>query len=254
MKLFDTHCHLDYYQPGELDLLLERAGKRGVEKILTVGTNLESSLKCSKIASKEKNIFFSAGYHPHEAKDFTPQAAKELKKLAKNKLCLAIGEAGLDYFYFHSPKKTQREVFRQQVEMAAELNLPLIVHSRQSFEEVMEILSEFDSLPFVFHCFSGSLDEYLQIVKREGYISFTGIVTFKKTQGLKEVARKAAPDRFFLETDAPYLSPEPFRGKKNEPGYLKEILNFLADLRQESSEELALKTTENALRFFQLKK
>lgn len=252
MKLFDTHCHLDYYQPGELEPLLKRARKKGVEKILTVGTNLESSLRCLRIASKEESIFFSAGCHPHEAKDFTLQAAKELKKLAKIKLCLAIGETGLDYYYLHSPKNIQKEVFRQQIELAGELNLPLIVHSRQAFEDVMETLLAFDSLSFVFHCFSGSAEEYLQVVENGGYISFAGIVTFKKAQDLKEVAKKANIDNFFLETDAPYLSPEPFRGKKNEPGYLLEILNFLADLRGEDKEDLAAKTTENALRFFRL--
>ncbi len=252
MKLFDTHCHLDYYQSDELESILERAREKGVKKILTVGTNLESSLRCSKIADNKENIFFSAGCHPHEAKDFSPRFIRELKKLAKKKHCLAIGETGLDYYYLHSPKKVQKEVFRQHLELAAELDLPLIIHSRQALAEVVEMLSGFDSLSFVFHCFSGSFEDYLQIVEMGGYVSFAGIVTFKKTQELKKVAKKADNSKFFLETDAPYLSPEPYRGRKNEPGYLREILNFLAELRKEDKEELAAKTTENALRFFRL--
>ncbi len=252
MELFDTHCHLDSYPSLELEPLIFRAREKGVKKILTIGTDLESSRAGFKIASRWENIFFSAGYHPHQAKDFKPKDLKELKKLAKKEKCLAIGETGLDYYYLHSAKDIQKEVFRQQIELACELGRPLIIHSRQAFEEVMEILLDFPSLSFVFHCFSGTHQEFLKIRKAGGLVSFTGIVTFKKAQELKEVAKEAPLESFFLETDSPYLSPEPFRGKKNEPAYLTCILQFLAQLREESEEKIALETTKNADRFFRL--
>lgn len=252
MELFDTHCHLDCYSQAELEAIIFRAREKGVKKILTVGADLESSKQCFRTALQWENVFFSAGYHPHQAKDFKSSSLKALKQLARKERCLAIGETGLDYYYLHSPKECQKEVFRQQIELASELGLPLIIHSRMAFQEVIEILSDFPPLPFVFHCFSGSRDELLKIIEMGGWVSFNGIVTFKKAQEVKEIAKEAPLEKFFLETDAPYLSPEPFRGKKNEPGYLREILCFLALLRAEEKEKLALKTTENANRFFQL--
>lgn len=253
MQLVDTHAHLnDGRFRNDLPAVLQRAAMAGVKAIVNVGFNLESSRSGIKLAARCAAVHAAAGFHPHEAKEFSPTALVNLRKLAAEKKVVAIGEIGLDFYYNHSPAAAQKTAFVEQLRLAGELNLPVIIHDRDAHCEVLAIMRE-EGLPAaggVMHCFSGDAVFALQCLEMGLYLSLAGPVTFKQTGNLAEVARQVPPERLLVETDAPYLAPVPFRGQRNEPAYVSCIVERIADLRGEEPETVARVTSENALRLF----
>ena len=248
---FDTHAHYDDERyDGDRDLLLESMRESGVSLILNAGSSVENSRRGLQIAEKYPFVYASVGVHPHDAKEMDENSIFELLELSKHQKALAIGEIGLDYHYNLSPEETQKQRFREQLELARETNLPVIIHEREAFADVMEILADFSDLRGVFHCFSGDRDAAKRVLDMGWMLSFTGVVTFKKAAISLDVATYVPIERLMLETDAPYLSPEPLRGKRNDSRNLIHIAKKLAEARGITVEELAAMTMDNGKRFF----
>jgi TatD DNase family protein len=257
MKLIDTHCHLTFEQlAGDIDAILARSTAAGVNKWITVGTDSQHNRKAVELAGRFENIYAAVGIHPHDAKDVTGQIIAELKKLAGNEKVVAIGETGLDFHYNFSRQPDQRRIFTTQLQIAHELNLPVIVHSRNAFDETMEILSQFLRLNgrlkgVVFHCFSGTPDQARIVLDYGFHISLTGVVTFKNAETARRVAKMVPLERLMLETDCPYMSPEPMRKQKvNEPALMIHTANFLAELKETDPVEFADVVTATSRDFF----
>jgi TatD DNase family protein len=256
MELIDTHCHLTFDDlAGDIDVVIERSIAAGVTSWITVGADPAHNAKAIEIASKYDNMYAAVGVHPHDAKDVTGQAIRQLHALAQNKKVVAIGETGLDFHYDHSPRDRQAEVFTSHLHLAGELALPVIIHSREAFDQTIEILQKFapDLKKVVFHCFSGS-PEQAKIVLDAGYhISFTGVVTFKNAEKTRQAAEIVPLDRLMLETDCPYMSPEPVRKQRiNEPALMVHTAKFLADLKRMDFEDFAAAVTATSKTFFNL--
>lgn len=253
MLLVDTHAHLnDGRFRQDLPAVLQRATAAGVRAIINVGFNLDSSRGGVKLAGRHAQVHAAVGFHPHEAKDFSPTALAELRSIATSEKVVAIGEIGLDFYHNHSPAAAQRTAFVGQLRLARELNLPVIIHDRDAHRDVLTILLE-EGLPAaggVMHCFSGDTAFAEQCLEIGLYLSLAGPVTFKQAEILAEVARQVPSDRLLVETDAPYLAPVPFRGKRNEPAYVSFIVQRIAGLRAEKPETVARVTSENARRLF----
>ncbi len=252
--LIDTHCHLDFPPfDADRDLVIQRAKDAGINYFINIGSTLESSAASCELANKYKEIYAVVGVHPHDADTFDLETENKLKILAKNKKVVAIGETGLDYYRNLSSKENQIKAFSKQIELAKELNLPLVIHSRQAEIEVMQILKS--AMPFraVVHCFSGDENFLKSCLDNGFYISFTCNITYKKAQNLREMVKITPLDRLMLETDAPYLSPEGFRGKRNEPLQIKLLAQEISRIKEVSFEQLAQATTQNAKDFFKLK-
>ncbi len=230
--------------------VIQRAKDTGVEAIITIGSDLESTLKGINLSEKYEFIYASVGIHPHDAKDFSEEILSTLKELTARQKIIAIGETGLDYHYDNSPRKTQQEVFIKHLELAKESGLPVIIHSRKAKNDTIDILRLSDIHRGVLHCFSGDMDMAEKAMAMGFYISFAGPVTFKKASKPKEIARSIPDEYLLVETDAPYLSPEPFRGRRNEPSYILSTVKHIAELRGVSFEDLARITTLNAKRLF----
>ncbi|MEW6109790.1 MAG: TatD family hydrolase [Nitrospirota bacterium] len=249
--LIDTHCHLEMHQfDNDRDDVIQNAKDSGIEALVTVGSDLESTLKGISLSEQYDFIYASVGIHPHDAKDFSEKVCRKLKELTNKKKVVAVGETGLDYHYDNSPREVQREVFRKHIRLAKETELPLIIHSREAKDDTLNILRESGFNRGVFHCFSGDMDMAEQAMSMGFYISFAGPVTFAKSINLKEIATAVPDDYILVETDAPYLSPEPFRGRRNEPAYIRNTVRQLAELRKISFEDFARITTLNAKRLF----
>jgi len=256
MELFDTHCHLSF-EPlcQEVPAILQRSRDAGVKSWITVGTDIKDSEKAVALAEQFENLYAAIGLHPHEAQSLTAEALNRLRQLAENPKVVAIGETGLDFHYNFSKQPDQIRAFVAQLKLAAELNLPVIVHSRNAFEQTMELLQQYGPAdrPVVLHCFSGSAEQLRQVLARGYYVSFTGLVTFKNASGVREAARQVPLDRLMLETDCPYMSPEPMRKQKiNEPALMVHTARYLAELKAVELEQLAEATTANARSFFGL--
>ncbi|MFH1614313.1 MAG: TatD family hydrolase [Planctomycetota bacterium] len=255
MKLFDTHAHLGFDELlSNIDSVLRRSVQAGVTGCLTIGTNLEQSKKAVDLASTYEGIYATVGIHPHYAQDAKPEDLVKLKELTKGKKVVAIGETGLDFHYNFSKQEAQRNLFRNELHIAGQLGLPVIIHSRNAFEQTVEILDEFGHLKgVVFHCFTGSAEQAEILLDKGFFISFTGVVTFKNVNDIRRAARLVPLERMMLETDCPYMSPEPVRKQKiNEPAMLIHIARFLAELKEMPLETLAGQTTATAARFFGL--
>ncbi|MEW6172522.1 MAG: TatD family hydrolase [Bacillota bacterium] len=252
MKLIDTHCHLnDRRFDKDRPAVLQAAGAAGVEKIINVGYDIASSEQGVALAHSHPGIFAVVGVHPHDAAKASPDYLQVLKRLAGKKKILAIGEIGLDYYRDLSPRPTQRKVFVEQLKVAREVELPVVIHCREAIPDVYDILSrEAIGLPGVMHCFSGNWEEAGRFLALGFYISIAGPVTFTKNDSLVEVVKLAPLERLLLETDAPYLAPVPYRGKRNEPAYLVHTARRVAEVRGLSLEEVAQATTENAAQLF----
>ena len=208
------------------------------------------------VAEKYDNVYASVGVHPHDAKLYDDKAEAHLTELAKSEKVIAWGEIGLDYYYDHSPRDVQREVFRRQIRTAKELDLPIIIHSRDADDETVEILTDecsYDGFRGIMHCFGGTPEMARALMKIGFLISFAGNVTFKKAENLRDAARVVPLDRLLVETDCPFLTPVPFRGKRNEPSYVVHTAQFLADLYDVGVEELAAATSQNFLEIFRIK-
>ena len=252
--LTDTHCHLDLEVfDSDREDVIKRAKKSDVQYIINAGSDRQGNIRGLALSEKYKNVYAAVGIHPHDAKTFDDSLFREVKKWAKLPKVVAVGEIGLDYHYLHSPKGVQIEAFRRQIALANNFGLPIMVHSREAKKDTLRILQEeVTDISGVLHCFSGDIDMAKKAMELGFYISIAGPVTFKKAAELREVV-KFVPDEFLLiETDAPYLSPVPMRGKRNEPSYLKHTAWVIADLRGISVEDLARITTLNAMKLFKL--
>ncbi|MHC4500780.1 MAG: TatD family hydrolase [Planctomycetota bacterium] len=256
MELIDTHCHLTFDDLiGDIDAVIERSRAAGVAAWITVGTDPQQNQKAIDLAGKFENMYAAVGMHPHDAKYVPAQTWTELKKLAQNEKVVAIGETGLDFHYNLSPHEDQRRAFAQHLKIAAELNLPAIIHCREAFDDTMDILQQHGHgvKRVVFHCFSGS-SEQAKIVLAKGYhISFTGVVTFKNAHKTRAAAMVVPTDRLMLETDCPYMSPEPMRKQKtNEPALMIHTANYLAELKGMDMTDFAQTVTDTTKAFFNL--
>ncbi|MFS0656651.1 TatD family hydrolase [Bacillus sp. 179-C3.3 HS] len=253
--LFDTHAHLNAEQFNEdLEQVIERAKSEKVEKIVVVGFDRPTISRAMELIEEYEFIYAAIGWHPVDAIDMTDEDLAWIKELSQHEKVVAIGEMGLDYYWDKSPKDVQKEVFRRQIALAKEVNLPIIIHNRDATEDVVTILKEEGAAEVggIMHCFTGSLDTAKACMDMNFYISFGGPVTFKNAKKPKEVVKGIPSDRLLIETDCPYLTPTPFRGKRNEPSYVKYIAEQIAELREISFEELAELTTENAKKVFRI--
>jgi TatD DNase family protein len=252
--LVDSHCHLDFPDfSDELDAIISRARAAGVGRLVTISTRVKKHAQVLAIAEKFPEVFCSVGTHPHYSHEETDIDAAKLIVISKHPKVVAIGEAGLDYFRNNSPRDAQAASFQQHIAAARETSLPLVIHSRDCDADMARILREESgkgAFPAVLHCFTGSRDLAFAAIELGHYVSFTGILTFKNSDALRDIAAALPADRILVETDAPYLAPLPFRGKRNEPGYVAETAKVLADTRGVSADEIARQTTENFFRLF----
>lgn len=257
MELVDTHAHLHFDSyPLDSDEVLSDAIRASVTRVICVGTTLVDSQKATDFASSRDNVWVAVGIHPHEAAEFiakeSAKAEFEALILQKTKKTVAVGEIGLDYFYEHSPKAAQKELLEFQLNLAQKSNLPLIFHVRDAFEDFWPIVDQFSGLQGVIHSFSASKPQLDQILSRGFYVGLNGIMTFTKDKEQLEAAKAVPLNRLLLETDAPYLTPAPYRGKVCKSEHVRVTAEFLAALRGESLEDLARATTHNARQLFNL--
>lgn len=252
--LVDSHCHLDFPDfEAERDEVVARAGAAGVGLMLTISTRVARFEALRAIAERYDNVFCTIGTHPHNAEEESGIAAEELVRLSEHPKVVGIGEAGLDYFYDRAPREAQAAGFRVHIEAARRTGLPLVIHARDADNDVAAILREEmgkGAFPFILHCFSSGPALARAGIDLGGYISFSGILTFKKSDALREIAKNVPHDRLLVETDAPYLAPVPHRGKRNEPAYVAHTAAVLAETIELSREEVAALTTENFFRLF----
>ena len=252
--LFDTHAHLNdpAFDPDR-EALLESFASAGVGLVMNAGCSLESSRDIVAMAAKYPWLYASVGSHPDSADEVNESVLEEYRKLCKlSDKVKAIGEIGLDYHYEDIPRDIQQTAFRMQMALAAELDLPVIVHERDAHNDGLAIVKEFPTVKGVFHCYSGSAEMARQLVDLGWYIGFTGVLTFKNARKAVETAASIPLDRIVLETDCPFMAPEPFRGKRNHPGYLYRMAEKLAEIRGISLEEVHDATTENGKRLYRI--
>ncbi len=252
--LVDSHCHLDDGQfDADRDAVIERARAAGVERLLAVGTgsgppDLEAGIR---LAESWPHIWATVGVHPHDASKAGPETFERLRELLAHPKVVGVGEIGLDYHYDFSRREVQREVFARQLEIARAAGKPIIIHTREAWEDTLRVLGPGPQRG-IFHCFSGGPEEAARALELGFHISFAGVVTFPKAVRIQEAARIVPSDRLLVETDAPYLAPVPRRGKRNEPAFVVETARRVAELRGESFERVAAITTENFARLFGL--
>jgi TatD DNase family protein len=260
MELIDSHAHIDFPQfDTDRDAMLERARAAGVSTLLAIGTGpgpekLDAALP---FAEQHDWIYASVGIHPHEAKEVAPQHLDQLAKLAKHPKVIAWGEIGLDYHYDHSPREVQQRIFREQMALAREAKLPIIIHCREAWSDCLKLIAEdwkSSGLGGILHCFSSTLEDAQRGIGMGFLISFAGNSTYPKAQNLREIAKALPLEKLLMETDAPYLAPQAHRGKRNEPAYVAEVAHTLASVRNLAPEEVAAATAENFRRFFGLTK
>ena len=246
--MIDSHCHLDR-EPliSNLNQVLTRAKDVGLEKLLTICTTNSGYNNILEIVSKDPMIYGTFGIHPHETKNYLIEKEEIVKKVRMNSKIIGVGETGLDFYYNNSDKDTQLKSFQNHIEAAMDLNIPLIIHSRNAENETYDILKKNyqKNLKILMHCFTGSTDFALNLVPLNAYFSASGIITFKKSTELQETFKKIPEDKLLIETDSPFLSPEPNRGKKNEPSFIKFTAQKLANLRNIEVDKLILLTTNN---------
>jgi TatD DNase family protein len=252
--LVDSHCHLDFPDfAAELDAVVARAQASGLDRMVTISTRVRRFDGVRIIAERFPSVYCSVGTHPHHAHEELDVSTADLVKLAAHPKVVAIGEAGLDYHYDTGPRDAQEQGLRTHISAARETGLPLVIHSRDADEDMARILEEEmgkGAYPAVLHCFTGSRELALAGVALGFYVSFSGILTFKKSDELRAIAAELPADRVLVETDAPYLAPGPYRGKRNEPAYVVETAKVLAKTRGVTLEEIARQTTDNFFRLF----
>jgi TatD DNase family protein len=255
MRLTDSHCHLAMPDTGDAAMALERARAAGVVGIVVPGTQLDDAPAAVAVAQLHADVWAAVGFHPHEAKDCSDEAFARIAELARQPKVVAIGEVGLDYHYDHSPRKTQRSVLLRHMALARQLDLPVIIHNRESTADLLEILESEDARGTrgILHSFTESADVALRLIELGYFISFSGIITFKSADALREAARRLPPERILIETDTPYLAPAPFRGRPNEPAFVGRVAEQLAALWNLPPEEVAERTTTNFETAFRVK-
>ncbi|NQU95989.1 MAG: TatD family hydrolase [Candidatus Omnitrophica bacterium] len=253
--IIDTHCHLDFDQfHADRDSVIERAEKAGVKYFINVGSSLEGSRKSVELASRHDSVFASVGIHPHEADHITEDTFTEIEGLLRDKKIVAIGEIGLDYFKKRSAPDKQKTLFTRFIEISKKRNLPLIIHNRDAARDTLDILKKNGTHPVsgVMHCFSGDEKFLGEVLEMGLHVSFTCNLTFKNAKRLREVAKGVPLDRLLLETDAPFLAPQAYRGKRNEPAYIIELRDVLSEILNVSKEEIEKVTTDNAKKLFKI--
>lgn len=253
--LFDTHMHLNAKQYEEdRHEVIERAFNEGVTQMTVVGFDDETIPIAIEIAEEYENIYAAVGWHPVDAINYTAEKLRWLEELSNHPKVVALGEMGLDYHWDTSPKDVQKEVFKEQINLAKKVKLPIIIHNREASKDIKKILIEENAKEIggIMHCYSSPIEDIEDYVDMNFYISLAGPVTFKNAPEVKEAAKKIPLDRLLIETDSPYLTPHPFRGKRNEPARIKLIAEEIADLKGISLEELAKITTKNAKKIFNL--
>jgi len=260
--MIDTHSHLDFsHFDNDRETVIKKFLASGGKWLLNVGVNTEQNQKSLVLVEKYERIFCSLGYHPEELakrslSELLLEAEKFLLEKGRNKKVMAIGETGLDYFHNKQNKNDQKKLFNKQMEIASVLNLPVILHCRDAYEDIFEMISKFKNLKFVLHCYSGNLEQTEKFLQLSGvHFSFTGNITFlkKKDAEIFSVIRKISLDKIMVETDCPFLAPNPFRGKRNEPSYVKLIIEKLAEIRGLDFKEMEKITDQNAADFFDCK-
>lgn len=255
--IIDTHCHLaDAKFRGDVEAVIARASGAGVAQIISVGAigPIDNDRLTVAIAERHQNVFAAVGVHPHDARDCTPERIAQLRDLAASKRVVAIGESGLDFHYMHSPPEAQEASLRAHLALAAELELPIVIHCRDAERRLVEIVRESGIPPRggVIHCFTGDSNAAREFLALGLCISFSGIITFKNSASVREAASIVPDDRVMVETDAPYLAPEPYRGMRNEPAYVSRTLEILANLRRVDAAALGAQVIANAGRLFGL--
>ncbi len=257
--LIDTHTHLDDARYNDdRDAMIARARESGVERLLTIGCDLVTSQAAVSLAERYPSIFATVGVHPHEARHITDGWYAQLEQLAQHRKVLAYGEIGLDYHYDHSPREVQRARFREQIQLARALRLPIVIHTREAQDDTIGILREerAGELGGVFHCFSGDPWLAKEALDLGFYLSFSGVVTFKNAAMLRDIVKWVPMDRILVETDCPYLAPVPYRGKRNEPAYVRFISEMVAEIKssteQMTAEDVARITSANARTVFKI--
>lgn len=254
--LTDSHTHLNAEQFNEdQDEVIQRALDAGVTRIVNVGFNRETIPSSIALAERYDFIYSTVGWHPVDAIDMMPGDLEWIEELCKHEKVVAIGEIGLDYYWDKSPKDVQQRVFREQIRLARKLGMPIVIHNRDAHQDILHILKEekAEEVGGIMHCFSGSWETAKQCLNMNFHISFGGPVTFKNARQPKEVLAQVPLDRLLIETDAPYLTPHPFRGKRNETGYVRLVAETAAEIRGMTLEEIAEITTNNAIRLLGLK-
>jgi len=255
--LIDSHTHL--YDPAydaDRDAVIRRAREAGIQAVIAIGCDLETSRRAVELADQHEMIYATVGVHPHEVKHLDDAMAAELHQLAAHKKVVGYGEIGLDYYYLHSPKETQRRQFRMQIGLAKTLGLPIVIHSRDAKSDTLAILKEegAETVGGVMHCFTGDLEMARAAIEMNFYISFSGVLTFANAGPLREVARALPLGRILVETDCPYLSPVPNRGRRNEPAYVRLTADVLARLHPSRTPESVMEmTAENAAGLFRIR-
>jgi len=246
--MIDSHCHLDY-EPlfNNLDEVLKRSKEVGVKKLLTICTTIESFSKIKQLVQKDDIIYGTFGIHPHESKNDKVSTAKIINEINENEKIIGIGETGLDFYYNYSDKIDQISSFEEHIQASIQLDIPLIVHSRNAEKETLDVFKKYknQNLKILMHCFTGSKKFAENLLDFNAYFSASGIITFKNSLDLQETFKSIPLDRILIETDSPYLAPVPFRGKKNEPSYVKYTADKLANIREISNSELVKITTLN---------
>ena len=251
--LFDTHVHLnDPCFDADREALLAALPQKGIGLAMNAGCSLETSKQALEMAAPYDWLYCSVGSHPDSCDEVNDDVLEEYRKLCKLDKVKAIGEIGLDYHYEDIPREIQKKAFIAQMELAKELDMPVIVHERDAHEDGMKVVDEFPDVTGVFHCYSGSAEMAKELIKRGWYIGFTGVLTFKNARKAIEVAASIPLDRIVLETDCPYMSPEPFRGKRNDPGKLYRMAEKLAEIRGLTLEEIHTITTGNGKRLYRM--
>jgi len=252
--LFDTHAHMnDRAFDADREELLAGLAETGVGLVMNAGCSLEDSRRAVALANTHGFLYAAVGSHPDVAEEVTEAVIAEYRMLCKqNKKVKAVGEIGLDYHYEDIPREIQKQAFRMQMELARELDMPVIVHEREAHDDGMRIIKEFPEVTGVFHCYSGSAEMARQLVNLGWYIGFTGVLTFKNAKNAVATAAGIPLERIVLETDCPYMAPEPFRGKRNHPGYLYRMAERLAEIRNLPVEEIHRITTENGKRLYRI--
>lgn len=253
MKLVDTHTHIygDKYNSDFFEVL--KRTKEELEFIVSIGYDLESSKKSVELSNKYDFIYSTVGIHPVDIKEYNDEVEKELIAMVKNNTkVVAIGEIGLDYYWMEDPKEIQQDVFRKQLNISRETKLPVVIHTRDALEDTLKILSEYKDIGGILHCFPGSYDSVKSLLDRY-YVGVAGVVTFKNNKKTQEMVKQVPLDRVVIETDCPYLTPEPFRGHRNEPTYVKYVAEKIAEIKGISYEEVVKVTTENAKAIYNIK-
>ena len=252
--LVDSHCHLDFPDfASELDAIVARAGAAGIGHMVTISTRVKRHADILAIAERFPNVTCSVGTHPHHADEELDITADDLVSRSAHPKVVAIGEAGLDYHYDNSPRDAQAQGFLTHIAAARATGLPLVIHTREADDDTARILEDEAGkgpFPAVLHCYTGGPDLARRALALGHYIGFTGIVTFKNSAALREIAKMVPADRFLVETDAPYLAPLPYRGKRNEPAYVVKVAEVLAEVRGVSFDEICRQTTENFFKLF----